>query len=186
MSVAGFDIDGTLCRTAPGTDYEDPASILASCTPIAAAVRALQSAAADGHDIVLVTARGPLAREVTIQQAHDWLGAAAARVKVATRPTLIFDFSRMAAEKEVALRRLGVDVYVGDRPEDQEAALRAGARFVHADRVHAFGYAALRGELTSNPTSANADGLENRPVMPGHSLGKERAYASVVKGGDGQ
>ena len=137
-----FDVDGTLCHTRK-VDFDDPQGLLSACTPRPAALQELLAAHRLGHDVGILTYRGPHVAETTRAQLRSWLGAVAEDLVVEHRPSLAFDWSHYIPDKEAVLRRHGVDVYVGDRSEDRAAALHAGAAFIWDRDWEAHGLRAL-------------------------------------------
>lgn len=123
-----FDLDGTLCDTPEGTDYDDVADLLAKCRPRAAVLERVRELARLGHDLAVVTARGPHVAAATKQQLHQWL--AGVELVVRHRPRLDFGWQHYVSDKEAQYRQLGAHITVGDRAEDKAAGLRAGCRFV--------------------------------------------------------
>lgn len=140
LQPVGFDIDGTLCTTPADIDHDDGDDLLRRCQPIPAAVRAAQALRAMGHPIVLITARSPLLRAVTEQQARAWLGF---DVEVAMRSRSVWDARRMAPDKAAAIQQHGACLLIDDRPEGRDAARLAGVRFVWAHDLHRFGLNAI-------------------------------------------
>ncbi|MFA5943705.1 MAG: HAD family hydrolase [Candidatus Thermoplasmatota archaeon] len=142
-----FDLDGTLCDTPAGVDYDDPASLLGACTPRARVLERLHDLAALDHNLGVVTARGPHVSDITKAQLRRWLGPLAERLVVRHRPRLTFDWGDYVVDKQRSIRELGCDVYVGDRAEDKAAALRAGALFLWDHEFEATGLLSLRREV---------------------------------------
>lgn len=142
------DLDGTLCDTPEGVDHDSADDLLAKCKPKARALQHLLDAHSLGHDVGIVTARGHHVQHPTFQQLRAWLGDLGDVIPVYFRRRLIFDWTHYVPDKEHHLRRQRVDVYVGDRPEDRAAALRAGARFLWAHEFEQYGLTALR-EVTA-------------------------------------
>lgn len=122
------DWDGTVCITPPGTNYEDVDELLARCTPRLRVIERLAAAAAAGHQVGIVTARGQHVATATRQQAAAWLPDVEL-VGMRHRPRLVYDQVHYVPDKERAIRDLRGALYIGDRTEDRAAALRAGARF---------------------------------------------------------
>lgn len=136
------DLDGTLCHTPAGIDYDDAAQLLAHCRPRPAAIQELVAAHRLDHDVGILTYRGAHVADTTHQQLAAWLGDV--DLVVEHRPRLLFDWAHYVPDKEAILRRHQVDVYIGDRCEDRAAALRAGARFIWDRDWEAHGLRALR------------------------------------------
>ncbi|MHB1262064.1 MAG: HAD family hydrolase [Thermoplasmatota archaeon] len=139
-----FDVDGTLCTTPRDVDHDDPASLLAKCLPRRRVLDRLHDLAALDHSLGVVTARGPHVADITKAQLNAWLGPLAKRLVVRHRPRLLFDWSHYVSDKQRSIKDLDGDVYVGDRAEDQAAALRAGARFLWDHEFEANGLLSLR------------------------------------------
>lgn len=144
-----FDWDGTLCETPPGIDYDDEPSLLARCSPRIRGLEHVRAAAAAGHQVGVVTARGPHVANATRAQLQAWLpDIVQSLVGVHHRPRLVFDLRHYVADKEASIRQLGGQVYVGDRDEDRAAALRAGARFLWDHQWEQHGLRLLPREVT--------------------------------------
>lgn len=142
-----FDLDGTICDTPAGVDYDDPASLLALCKPRPRVLERMHDLVAMGHQLGVVTARGPHVADISKAQLNAWLGPLAKLFIVRHRPRLLFDWGHYVADKQRSIHELaaGQDaVYVGDRAEDKAAALRAGARFLWDHEFEARGLLDLR------------------------------------------
>lgn len=124
-----FDLDGTLCDTPAGVDYDDHADLVAKCTPRVRALRLVAEALRDGHAVAIVTARGPHVAAATTLQVASWLPLHGSSITVYHRPAVTFDWNRYVEDKATALLDFRADVYVGDRVEDVAAARRARVRF---------------------------------------------------------
>jgi phosphoglycolate phosphatase-like HAD superfamily hydrolase len=123
------DLDGTLCNTPPGIDYDDPEQLLARCTPRLEVLQRF-TALHPEHRLSVVTARGRHVAHASRQQLQAWLPALGEDLRVYHRPRLLFDARHWVNDKAAQIRQLEGRVYIGDRPEDRAAALRAGARFL--------------------------------------------------------
>ncbi len=138
--IIGWDVDGTLCDTPANVDYDDEASLLAGCKPRIPMLMRVGELAACGHVMDVVTARGPGVQNATLAQLGAWLPDVQFR-HVHHRPRLVFDAKHYVQDKADSLRRLGTEIYIGDRHEDRAAALTAGARFLWHWQVEARGLA---------------------------------------------
>lgn len=139
-----FDLDGTLCHTPEGTNYDDVGALVAACTPRLDVLTRVREAYELGHDLGILTARGAHVREATTRQLEAWLGPIAAELSVHHRPRLTFSWKHYVDDKQKLLELEAVDVYVGDRHEDRVAAARAGCRFLWDYELQRHGLAALR------------------------------------------
>lgn len=139
-----FDLDGTLCHTPEDIDHDDVRALIDRCTPREQAIAKVRELHALGHQLGIITGRGPHVRAATTAQLHAWLPEIAADIIVHHRPRLVFDWHHYIGDKEHVMRLEAVDVYVGDRAEDKAAALRAGARFVWDHTFEAHGLTGLR------------------------------------------
>lgn len=143
-----LDWDGTVCDTPEDVDHDDASDLLARCQPRPAVVQRIREILGLGHDVAVVTGRGPHVAHATRAQADAWLQDLSPRLQLVHRPRLVFDWRHYVQDKERSIRDLRGDVYIGDRPEDRAAALRAGARFLWAHEFEAHGLVALRSVLT--------------------------------------
>lgn len=139
-----FDLDGTLCDTPADIDHDDVRDLIDRCTPRQAALLRLRQVHALGHKVGIITGRAPYVRAATAHHLAQWLPGLHHDLVVHHRPRLAFDWRLYIEDKERLLRLEGADIYIGDRDEDQAAALRAGCRFVRASDFEAHGLTSLR------------------------------------------
>jgi phosphoglycolate phosphatase-like HAD superfamily hydrolase len=147
--IIALDLDGTLCNTPEGINYEDEAEILARCTPRYGVIARVLELHALGHDLAVVTARGPQVANATKRQLRDWLGDL--NLVVRHRPRIDFSWQHYVADKEEQFRKLGADICIGDRPEDKAAALRANAHFLWDWEFETHGIVQLRPRAKLQP-----------------------------------
>jgi phosphoglycolate phosphatase-like HAD superfamily hydrolase len=133
--LAVFDLDGTLFDVAPGIDYDSPASVLAHARPHVGACERVRDMARVGWRIIYLSGRSEGVRGATLAQIEvARLPWAPVFLQVAFR-----GMDEMALWKASILCAVRAAVYVGDTWADEEAAARAGVRFVHADEFRARG-----------------------------------------------
>lgn len=144
--IVGLDWDGTCSHTPHGIDMDDAQALLAHCRPNQAVLDRCVELSLGGHELVVITARGPHVAHATAAQVDEWIHEAGGQVRhIRHRPRLLFDMSHYVPDKEASLRELGVEIYIGDRREDRAAALRAGARFLWPHQLVEHGLAAPQG-----------------------------------------
>lgn len=129
-----FDLDGTLFTAGDAkVDFEDPDSVRRLTPPHVEACRLVARLAQVGHPIVYLTARTHILRAVTAEQIQ------AARLPVGELVTAQTwaGLGAMVVYKAEELARRRALLYVGDMPEDEIAAKRAGVPFLPADKFRA-------------------------------------------------
>lgn len=139
-----LEIDNVLCHTPPWTDRELPGQLLELCKPRPAAIQKLRELHVLGHELVIVTNRGPQTATATRRQLDAWAPDLSPHIGVRTRPRLVFDAKEALADKQRAFNDLGAHVVISGDPEDHVAAARSHARFVSAGEFELHGIVSLR------------------------------------------
>jgi hypothetical protein len=142
-----FEVDNVVCFTPPGTDRDSEGELLDACRPQAAVIQRLREAHALGHELFVVTSRGPQVATMTRLQLDAWLPGLSPHILVWHRPRLVFDPKESVSDKERTINDLGGHVYISADPEDHVAAARAHARFLNAGEFALHGLVSLRGVL---------------------------------------
>ena len=127
MTVAAFDLDGTLLMLAVDTDFRDMESV-ARLRPNEAVVARARALRRRGHDVVVVTGRQEALRWITEAQVMLLLGPGVSVVMQADG----VGPAGLVAMKTAALASHAPAWFVGDSRFDAEAARRAGTPFVWA------------------------------------------------------
>lgn len=129
-----FDIDGTLVEVGADLDHNDPLSYERHTRPIHRAIGRLNAFLDAGGRVSFVTGRADNVSRVTHRQLVRFLGDRVAKgVDIMHRPDGEYDVMACLLYKLDALRFLAPDLYVGDLPMDQTAAVAAGVPFMPAE-----------------------------------------------------
>jgi phosphoglycolate phosphatase-like HAD superfamily hydrolase len=124
-----MDVDGTVCHTVRGTDFEDAESLLRNCKPFQGACATLRRMHEAGTRITYLTGRPIAVATTTLGQLQEWVHQGILPNQVIHRTRLQFSWQHYKEDKVGHLRHLKPDLYVGDRIEDQEAAQGAMVPF---------------------------------------------------------
>ena len=138
-----LEIDNVVCYTPPWCNRDAAGQLLELCRPRRAAIQQLRTLHGLGHDLGVVTSRGPQVAAVTRQQLDAWMPDLSPHLITRHRPRLVAVPDYATTDKQREIQALCGDVYVGSI-EDEQAAVLAGARFVWGPEFELHGLTSLR------------------------------------------
>lgn len=143
MNTVTCDIDGTVVVYNEEPDFGLPHHLVGKGIPNPATISYLHELVAGGVDLHFVTARRASSASVTLQQLQGLLPFLE-QIHVHCLPDDDWDPVKAFNHKAATLARLGSYLHIGDEPVDRDAAVAAGAAFLHVNTITASREARLR------------------------------------------
>lgn len=128
--VLAFDLDGTMLVHVGDVLFDKPQSLREGCILDRAVVERVRALIADGHEVHVVTARGPKVAAVTRDQVARIHPGLVRRLHM--QDTWV-DYDTARRRKAKKLKQIEAEAYVGDHLMDEMAAEDAGIPFLNVE-----------------------------------------------------